>query len=390
MNRYQSSSDVALANRPDTPRTATPFAGPQRLYSLDALRGFDMFWIMGAEEIVRGLARATGSSFWNGFSNQLTHPAWNGFHFYDLIFPLFLFIAGVATPYSVGRELEKGKSRQQLLFRVIKRGLILVLFGIIYNNGLQLRPLSEIRFGSVLGRIGLAYMFANIIYLYSKQIGQIIWFCALLIGYWLLLKFTSAPGFPRGDLTMPGNFASYIDRLVIPGRLYLRIHDPEGLMSTIPAIGTGLLGILTGSMLKNSPITPQRKALVLAGAGVIFLGLAQLWNLDFPINKNLWTSSFVLQVGGLSLLLLSIFYYIIDVLGYKNWAFFFKVIGMNSILIYMSGLFIDWEYTTNGFFKWLGQLVGDPFNIVVMAICYVMIKWLFLYFMYKKKIFLRV
>ncbi|HEY6977689.1 MAG TPA: DUF5009 domain-containing protein [Chitinophagaceae bacterium] len=390
MNQYQSSSDVALADKPDSPRAATPFTGPQRLYSLDALRGFDMFWIMGAEEIVHGLARATGAPFWNGFSNQLTHPAWNGFHFYDLIFPLFLFIAGVATPYSVGRELEKGKSKQELLFRVIKRGLILVLFGIIYNNGLQLRPLSEIRFGSVLGRIGLAYMFANIIYLYSKQLGQIIWFCALLIGYWLLLKFTAAPGFPKGDLTMEGNFASYIDRLVIPGHLYLGIHDPEGLMSTIPAIGTGLLGILTGSMLKNRPIMPQRKALLLAVMGVIFLGLAQLWNLDFPINKNLWTSSFVLQVGGLSLILLSLFYYVIDVLGYKNWAFFFKVIGMNSILIYMSGMFIDWEYTTNGFFKWFGQLAGNPFNAVIMAICYVMIKWLFLYFMYKKKIFLRV
>jgi predicted acyltransferase len=390
MNHYQSSSDVASAEKSSAPRTSAPFAGPQRLYSLDALRGFDMFWIIGAEEIVHNFAKATGSPFWNGFSNQLTHPAWNGFHFYDLIFPLFLFIAGVATPYSVGRELEKGKSKQQLLFRVIKRGLILVLFGIIYNNGLQLRPLSEIRFGSVLGRIGLAYMFANIIYLYSKQIGQIIWLCALLIGYWLLLKFTAAPGFPKGDLTMEGNFASYIDRLVIPGRLYLGIHDPEGLMSAIPAIGTGLLGILTGSLLKNSPITPQRKALLLAVAGVIFLGLAQLWNLDFPINKNLWTSSFVLQVGGLSLLFLSLFYYIIDVRGYKNWAFFFKVIGMNSILIYMSGLFIDWEYTTNAFFKWLGQLVGDPYNIVVMAICYVMIKWIFLYFMYKKKIFLRV
>src|SRR5436190_11545074 len=168
----------------------TQLTNPQRLYSLDALRGFDMFWIMGAEEIVHSLAKTTGSSFWAGFSNQLTHPAWNGFHFYDLIFPLFLFIAGVATPYSVGRELEKGKSRSQLLMRVIKRGLLLVLLGIIYNNGLQLRPLSEIRFGRVFGRIGLAYMFANIIYLYSKQLGQIIWFCALLIGYWLLLKFT--------------------------------------------------------------------------------------------------------------------------------------------------------------------------------------------------------
>jgi predicted acyltransferase len=362
----------------------------KRLFSLDALRGFDMFWIMGAEEIFHGLAKATGSPFWGAISNQFTHPDWNGFHFYDLIFPLFLFIAGVATPYSVGRELQNGKSRNEVLGRVVRRGLILVLLGIIYNNGLQIRPFSEIRFGSVLGRIGLAYMFANIIYIYSSHRAQVIWFCSLLIGYWLLLKFTSAPGFPRGDLTMEGNFASYIDRSILPGRLYLGIHDPEGLMSTIPAIGTGLLGILAGTYIKNAPATGAAKAARLALCGIIFIGLAILWNLDFPINKNLWTSSFVLNVGGISLLLLALFYYIIDVLGYVKWSFFFRIIGMNSILIYMSGRFIDWEYSTNGFFKWLGQLIGDPFNAVIMAICFVMVKWAFLYFMYRKKVFLRV
>jgi len=276
------------------------------------------------------------------------------------------------------------------LLRVIKRGLILVLLGIIYNNGLHLRPLSEIRFASVLGRIGLAYMFANIIYIFTKQRGQMIWFSSLLIGYWLLLKFNSAPGFPMGDLTMKGNFASYIDRSILPGKLYLIIHDPEGLVSTIAATGTGLLGILAGNFIKNKTMQGQMKALWLALAGLVFLVLAQIWNLDFPINKNLWTSSFVLHVGGISLILLALFYYVIDVLGYTRWAFFFRVIGMNSILIYMSGRFINWQYTTNGFFQWLSQLVGNPFNIVVLAVCYVGIKWIFLYFMYQKKIFLRV
>ena len=365
-------------------------APTQRLYSLDALRGFDMFWIMGAEEIVHAIAKATGSGFWMGFSDELTHPAWNGFHFYDLIFPLFLFIAGVATPYSVGREWEKGSTKSQLVWRVIRRGLILVVLGIIANNGLQIKPLADVRFCSVLGRIGLAYLFANLIYLYFSRRAQIIWFASLLIGYWLLLKFTSAPGYPPGDLTMEGNFASYMDRLIVPGKLYLGIHDPEGVMSTIPAIGTGLLGILTGQYLKNNPTNGATKSLRLFIAGIISLALSYLWNLDFPINKNLWTSSFVLHVGGWSLIFLSIFYYIIDVRGARNWAFFFKVIGMNSILIYMSGKFIDWGYTTNGFFKWLGQLAGDPLNAVLMAMCYVAIKWAFLYFMYQKKVFLRV
>ena len=116
----------------------------QRLYSLDALRGFDMFWIMGAEEIVQTISKATGNSFWQGFATELTHPAWNGFHFYDLIFPLFLFIAGVATPYSVGRDLEKGKTRSTVLWRVIKRALILVLLGIVANNGLKILPFSRV------------------------------------------------------------------------------------------------------------------------------------------------------------------------------------------------------------------------------------------------------
>ena len=361
-----------------------------RLYSLDALRGFDMFWIMGAEEIVHSLAKITGSPLMEAMSNQLTHPDWHGFHFYDLIFPLFLFLAGVATPYSIGKEIEKGKSKNQLLIRVIKRGLILVVLGVIHNNGLELRPIAEIRFGSVLGRIGLAYMFANIIYLYTTQRGQIIWFCSLLLGYWFLLLFNAAPGFPAGDLTMEGNFASYLDRLIMPGKLYLDIHDPEGLVSTIPAIGTGLLGIYAGNLLRNSPKSMQYKALQLLIMGIVSIVLAQLWNLVFPINKNLWSSSFVLHVGGYSLILLSLFYYIIDVRGFKRWAFFFTVIGMNSILIYMSGQFIGWRYTTEALFQWLIQLVGDPYNILVFALCYMAVKWTFLYFMYKKNVFLRV
>ena len=361
-----------------------------RLYSLDALRGFDMFWIMGAEEIVQSLAKVTGNSFLEAMALQLTHPDWHGFHFYDLIFPLFLFLAGVATPYSIGKEIEKGKSKNQLLLRVIKRGLILVLLGIIYNNGLELRPIAEIRFGSVLGRIGLAYMFANIIYLYTTQRGQIIWFWSLLLGYWFLLLFNSAPGFPAGDLTMAGNFASYLDRLIMPGKLYLDIHDPEGLVSTIPAVSTGLLGIYAGNLLRNNPMSMQRKAVQLLIMGIVSIILAQLWNLVFPINKNLWSSSFVLHVGGLSLMLLSLFYYIIDVRGIKRWAFFFTVIGMNSILIYMSGQFINWTYTTEALFQWLIQLAGDPLNILVFALCYLAVKWTFLYFMYKKNVFLRV
>ncbi len=363
----------------------------KRLYSLDALRGFDMFWIMGAEEVVHLLAKATGSSFWEAAAYQLSHPAWHGFRMYDLIFPMFLFMAGVSTPYALGRQLELGKTREQLLFKVIKRGLILVLLGIIYNNGLEFKPIEEIRFGSVLGRIGLGYLFANIIFLYTKKnIFQIIWFGGILIFYYLLLKFNSAPGFPIGDLTQEGNFASYLDRILMPGRLYKGNHDPEGLTSTIPAIATGLLGIITGNFLKNNSKNGTEKSIYLFVGGIISIVLAQIWNLDFPINKNIWSSSFVLQAGGISLVFLSIFYYIIDVLEYKKWAFFFKVIGMNSILIYLSNAFIDWEFTADRLFHWLGQLFSESYSVVVIGICYLGIKWAFLYFCYNKKIFLSV
>ena len=361
-----------------------------RLYSLDAIRGFDMFWIIGAEEIFHKMAEIKDNVFWHGLSNQFIHPEWHGFVFYDLIFPLFLFLSGVATPYSIGNQLSKGKEKSKLLKHVVKRGMILVLLGIAYNNGLEIKPIEEIRFGSVLGRIGLAYMFANIIYLFANQRNQILWFFSLLVGYWGIILCFSAPGFIPGDLSIEGNIISYLDRLVMPGKLFLGIHDPEGLFSTIPAISTALIGIYTGNLLINTNKNKKRTAAKLIIIGTLFIIMAQIWNLFFPINKNLWTSSFVLQCGGLSMILMAIFYYLIDILGYNKWAFFFKVIGMNSILIYMSIVFIDWSFTTNSIFKWLFDIAGEPYNSIVYVICLLTVQWIFLYLLYKKKIFLRI
>ncbi|MCP9766417.1 DUF5009 domain-containing protein [Lacihabitans sp. LS3-19] len=361
-----------------------------RLLSLDTLRGFDMFWIIGGEGLVHALSKIYPNSFWTSFSGQLEHPYWNGFTFYDLIFPLFIFLAGVSTPFSIGKALNAGTSKNKILLKVLKRGLILFLLGIVYNNGLEIKPIADIRFMSVLGRIGLTYVFANIIYLFGKEKLLIYWFAGLLVAYWLILKFTSAPGFPMGDLSMEGNFASYFDRMVLPGKLSRGIHDTVGLFNNIPAIGNALAGIITGIYLQKEKITPPKKALYMGLAGLVAVIVAQIWNLDFPINKNLWSSSFVMQTVGLSLLLFALFYYIIDVLKYNQWTFFFQVIGMNSILIYISGKFIDWDYTTEAFFKWLGQIVGEPYSILVIAFFLIFIKWLFLKFLYDKKVFLRV
>ena len=361
-----------------------------RLLSLDTLRGFDMFWIIGGEELVHALSKLYPNSFWNQFSKQLEHPYWNGFTFYDLIFPLFIFLAGVSTPFSIGKALNDGKNKKEILLKVLKRGLILFLLGIVYNNGLEIKPIDDIRFMSVLGRIGIAYVFANILFLYVKETLLIYWFAGLIIVYWLILKFTSAPGFSMGDLSMEGNFASYFDRNVLPGKLSRGIHDTVGLFNNIPAIGNALAGIITGIYLQKVEPTQSKKALYMALSGLIALVIAQVWNLDFPINKNLWSSSFVMQTVGLSLLLFALFYYVIDVLKYNHWTLFFQVIGMNSILIYISNKFIDWDYTVNAFFRWLEQLVGEPYSVLVIAVAIVIIKWVFLKFLYNKKVFLRV
>jgi predicted acyltransferase len=361
-----------------------------RLVSLDVLRGFDMFWIIGADEIVHGIAKMTKTSFWENFSAQLHHPQWNGFTMYDLIFPLFIFLAGVSTPFSIGKALEEGTSKEKLLYRVFQRGFILILLGIVYNNGLTLKPLEEIRFSSVLGRIGITYFFANIIYLYVKPRWFLYWFAGLLLSYYFLLKFFSAPGFESGDLTMEGNFASYIDRLLLPGKLSLKIHDTVGFFNNIPAIGNSLAGIMVGIFIKRNEFSGIKKTLYLAGLGLLSLLLAQLWNLDFPINKNLWSSSFVLQTVGLSLLLFSLFYYIIDVLGYQKWSVFFRIIGVNAILIYMSVKFIDWDFTSRKFFEWAYQWVGDTWSILIIPISILTIKWLFMGILYHYKIFLRI
>ena len=226
---------------------------------------------------------------------------------------------------------------------------------------------------------------------YGKLLLIAEWFFTLLFGYWGIFLFSSAPGYLSGDLSMEGNIISYLDRTIMPGKLYLEIHDPEGLFSTIPAISTALLGIYTGNILINTPTSKKTKTTIkLIIIGLLLIIIAQIWNLFFPINKNLWTSSFVLQCGGLSMLLMALFYYLIDILGYNKWAFFFKVIGVNSILIYMSSQFINWNYTTNSFFKWLFNIVGQPYESVIYVICLLTIQWIFLYLLFKRKIFLRV
>jgi len=324
----------------------------------------------------------------------LKHVDWNGFQAYDLIFPLFLFMAGVSTPYSLTRRLTEG-ARGEVCRKIVQRGLILVLLGIIYNNGLQWKGLENMRLGSVLGRIGLAGMFAQLIFAFNFETPKRLWYwlAGILLGYWAMLSFGHAPGFAPGDLTMEGNFASYVDRLLLPGKLHKGIHDPEGLLAIIPAIGNALLGILAGLWLRRSAeeVSGDRKAAGLAIAGVVLLAVGGLWSFAFPLNKNLWTSSFVLWTCGWGSLLLALFYWTIDVRGWaRGFGAFFAVIGMNSVLIYMSSKFINFDFTGQAIFGGLARAFPPAVASVVLVTGIFAVKWMLFWFLKRQKIFLKV
>ena len=364
---------------------------PQRLKSLDALRGFDMFWIMGGSEIFIALAALTGLPLFEWWAGQLSHVEWHGFRAYDMIFPLFLFIAGVSFPFSAKKRLSTDGGRQVMYRHIFKRGLLLVLIGIVYNNGINF-DFESMRFSSVLGRIGLAWMFAALIFMNTRNTKiRIVWLAGILIFYWLLFVLFKAPDYPGfGRYTMEGNISSYIDRTLLPGRLCCYgFGDNEGLLPTIAAAGTGLLGMLTGELLLTNK-KPMNKVYLMTAIGVGLLIIGQLWSLVFPINKNLWSSSFVCWVGGLSMLLMVFFYLIIDVWNFQKWTFFFVVIGVNPITIYLAVKIIKWDNANKFFFQGIANLFPETWIPFVMSLGYVAVAWGFLYFLYKKKIFLKV
>ena len=360
-----------------------------RLLSLDALRGFDMFWIIGGEEIFHVLKTYTGFPLFVWMSAQLEHSEWNGFSFYDLIFPLFLFLSGVAMPFSLSRQLEKGIPKNKIYFKVLRRAALLVLFGVFYNYQSDWNP-QHIRYASVLGQIGIAYFLAAIIFLNTNWKQQIYWVVGILFGYWAIQNFIPVPGYGAGVLTKEGNINGFIDRMFMPGKLYLGIHDPEGWLVKISATATALMGALTGSYIKNGKVNGFTKiGYLLITAGSLLI-LALLINFVYPINKNLWTSSFALYTAGWSVLLLTIFYFVIDVLDFKKWSFFFVVIGMNSITVYLASSLFDYSRTVKKIFGGLIPLFDKGLQPAVFACCVIAIEWILLYFLYKKKIFMRV
>lgn len=389
-------------------------AANNRLLSLDALRGFDMFWIVSGEGIFHGLAAAVKNKYslvqdkvsWQiaatdqlsffehllvGISNQLHHTVWNGFTFYDLIFPLFIFIAGISMPFSYSKQLSAGADAKKKIYRsLIKRTILLLLLGMVVNGLLQWKGFEETRFASVLGRIALSCFFAALIYLNSSFRWRMAWLVLILLGYWLVMMLVPVPGFGAGDLSPEGNTAAWFDRLFLPGKLHRTVYDPEGLLSTVPAIATALLGIFTGEFLRSQQTAPQKKALFLFIAGAALVLAGRLWGFVFPINKNMWTGSFVLYSGGWSMILLAVFYSVIDVWGFKKWSMPFVWLGCNSILIYMAAHgVLNFMSTSEFVFGGTVHLVDARWQEAFLWIGVALIQFAGLYLLYKRKWFLK-
>lgn len=364
----------------------------KRLQSLDALRGFDMIWIMGAPMIISALYGIFGGGTLSWLNLQMEHVHWDGFHFMDLVFPLFLFIAGVSFPFSLDNRRQKQESESKIRWHLLRRALTLVALGIIYN-GFLTHGFENPRLASVLGHIGLAWFLAAIIYMYTpKPFFLGIWIAGIVLGYGLLNLLVLAPeAVGTNPFLAENNIVTQFDRWFLPGRLYKGTWDPEGLLSLVPAVATALLGMVAGRYLMlQGKDQPSRKSLVLLTSGIVLVLLALLASRLIPLNKMLWSSSFTLLTGGISFLLLAVFYWIIDVRKWRKWAFFFRVIGLNSITIYLAQEIIDFSRVSSFFLGSVVSLVPEPVGELISGCGYIAACWLFLWFLYKKNVFLKV
>lgn len=389
--------------------------------SLDALRGFDMFWIIGADSLVYALNEMSRSRPTQFLANQLEHADWEGFHFYDLIFPLFIFMAGVSTVFSLGKIIGE-VGRAGALKRIVRRSLLLFALGIFYSGGFSHRW-PDIRLMGVLNRIALAYFFTGLLLCFFRPRALIAICAGLLIGYWALMTFVPFPdvrptpqiqviaketgftkssqlnltgtNFIRGTFIEGVNLANYLDQKYLPGRKYDGTWDPEGILSTLPAIATCLLGAFAGFLLKNQAVDDRRKVIYLLMFGVTGIALGWLWGLQFPVIKKIWTSSYVLVAGGYSAILLGAFYQVVDVWKWRKWCRPFVWIGMNSIAIYLaSGVISDFHGIATRLVggdiqSFLDQHAGKGFGELTIVMVGLLVGFGFARFLYQRKIFLR-
>ncbi len=362
---------------------------PGRLLSLDGLRGFDMFWIIGGQGIVMGLAKVWPGKFSTAVVQQLHHVPWEGLHCYDVIWPLFLFMVGVSIPLSLSKRKANGATNKALYLHAVRRALILFVLGMVAQGNLLQFNLATLHpCYSVLHGIAAGYLIATIVTMNLKPKGQAITTAVFLILYWMLLITIPVPGVGRGVLTPYGNAATYIDNLVLGRFSYV----PQGqentwFLSYLGFAASVLIGVLVGELLLSKR-SQRLKCWILygCGAGLIVLGL--IWSIWLPVIKLLWDSSFVLITGGISCLVMATFYLVIDVLGYRRWVFPFSVIGMNALAVYMATELFDFRHIGNIFVGHLLLRAGRWDDFVAESAAFAIV-WLILYWMYRTRSFVK-
>jgi predicted acyltransferase len=430
------------------PAPTRPASESRRLMSIDALRGFDMFWILGADSLVVALHDMSPSGPTTFLANQLDHAEWQGFHFYDLIFPLFVFIMGISTVFSLTKIIER-EGRAGAVKRVLRRGVLLFVIGVIYSGGVT-NVWPNLRLLGVLNRIALCYTFGGVLFVFLRPRSLAAAAAALLLGYWALMawvpirdihlqkdhlaalaeksgdeklaaQFRDAaahnPSATRGDplwaatkamylattnsvtgkYEMGYNVANHFDFNYLPARKYDMFWDPEGILSTIPAIVTGLLGVFAGLFLQNKSVPDKQKVAWLVGAGAAGVALGFLWGIEFPVIKKIWTSSYVLVAGGYSAVLVGVFYWMVEVKQWRGWCRPFVWIGANPITLYLVSNLLGGL----GFEKLAQRLAGGSVKnffdahvaagcgeLVISVVAVLLFVW-FARFLYRRNIFLR-
>lgn len=370
-----------------------------RLFSLDALRGFDMLFIMGLSVAIARLCEAFGFGDGCWLARQMRHVEWHGFSQHDTIFPLFLFIAGVSFPFSCAKMREKGWSASRICGKIAWRAFALVVLGMVYN-GLLNKGFCDVRWPSVLGRIGLGWAFAALLYLAFRLRTRIVVAVGLLVGYWAVMRYATVPGAPAGadPWSVEWNFAAHVDKLLLPNA---KGGDPEGILSTIPAIVTAMLGMFAGEFVrwKGKQGTGNGEQWVWNGGGkvvamlavaVAMLVVGLVWSNWMPINKKLWTSTFVLVAGSYSLALFAAFYWIVDVKMWRGWAFPLRVVGMNAITVYLFQRIVDFDAVSRFFVGGMAGLLPPAWGGVVVAAGHLAVCWLVMLFLYRKNVFFKV
>ena len=389
-----------------------------RLWSLDAFRGFDMMFIMGVGTLLSAFAwwcsGLDWQAYWNTnfFAQQIKHVSWEGLHFYDMIFPTFVFIAGISFPFSYAKQKARGDSAALVHWRLVKRLVLLVALGVLYNGLLRLE--FPMRYASVLGKIGVAWFVAALCYVHCGLKARIGVCAGLMVAYWLATRFILAPDAPP-EVTDPfsrlGCLAGWFDRVALPGKLGGGNFDGAGPLTCVAASVSAMLGMFTGDFVRRRDLSGNRKAVGMLAGAVALLALGLAFAQVFPVIKKIWSPSFALLCGAYSLALFAVFYWIMDVKGWRAWAFPLRVIGLNSITIYLLQELVDVTTIVKGFVGdneivqkvvdgkivsvhvayGLRGLIENPALLALSFwIGYVAFCWLVLWFLYRKQVFLKV